>query len=919
MRRSRVLVPVVAATILVLVPSAAAAPAPVTGFVRPSSLQPVVPRGATALGRLATTQLIDVGVVLAPAHPDRIAALLAAQNDPSSPLYQQYLAPGEFAARFGPSASEIRGVTAWLGRSGFSDVTVGGFEVRARATAGTAERAFGISFERYRTRDRRVVFTALQAPLVPSDSSSGIVSILGLSDIAHARPRLDRTPHIVVRTSARARPSLARVASPCPAAANAANSAGAWTADQVGAAYGVGSLVAAGQRGTGKRIAMVELAPHSATDTSTYAACFGLSNSVTTRTVDTGGTTDANGTIEADLDIEEAATQAPGSAIVSYEGPNTDLGEYDVYSAIVGDDATQVISSSWGLCEPSQASQFFSSEAALHMLFAQAAAQGQTLLAATGDAGSEGCFDPTAAAADTSLQVGSPANDPTVTGVGGTALLAPGDEVVWNDCQGQSTLAQCKAAFGVNLGGGGGGLSQVYTRPPWQPAIAGGSCALASCRQVPDISANAGVGTEFYAGGWVALAGTSVATPTIAGIVADVDTGCLAPIGDLAPRLFALAKHNGVYGSALFDVTSGDNDLTRTNSGAFPARGGDDLATGLGTPLAAGWSCPEVTSISAASAAPGTRLTITGFALAQSTITFGNATAAVVSRSPTSATIVVPDGSGSVTVRAADELGRGARSVNFTYPGSPTSARAYRTVATDGGIFSFGGAPFYGSTGSLHLDQPIVGMTLDRATGGYWLVARDGGIFGFRAPFHGSAAADAPVAPIVGMAATADGGGYWIATRAGHVYAFGDAHDYGWTGPPPAPIVGIAATADGRGYWLTGADGSVYPFGDATNYGSMRGRALAQPIVGIAAEPATGGYWLVARDGGIFGFRAPFYGSTGNIRLNQPIVGIAATSNGGGYWMVATDGGIFNYGNAAFSGSMGSTHLNAPMVGITGV
>src|SRR3974377_1077481 len=118
MRRSRVLVPVVAATILVLVPSAAAAPAPVTGFVRPGSLQPVLPRGAPALGRLATTQLIDVGVVLAPAHPDRIAALLAAQNDPSSPLYQQYLAPGEFAARFGPSSSEIRGGSAWVGARG---------------------------------------------------------------------------------------------------------------------------------------------------------------------------------------------------------------------------------------------------------------------------------------------------------------------------------------------------------------------------------------------------------------------------------------------------------------------------------------------------------------------------------------------------------------------------------------------------------------------------------------------------------------------------------------------------------------------------------------------------------------------------------------------------------------------------------
>ena len=31
-------------------------------------------------------------------------------------------------------------------------------------------------------------------------------------------------------------------------------------------------------------------------------------------------------------------------------------------------------------------------------------------------------------------------------------------------------------------------------------------------------------------------------------------------------------------------------------------------------------------------------------------------------------------------------------------------------VASDGGIFSFGNAHFYGSTGAIHLNQPIVGM-----------------------------------------------------------------------------------------------------------------------------------------------------------------------------------------------------------------
>ena len=42
-------------------------------------------------------------------------------------------------------------------------------------------------------------------------------------------------------------------------------------------------------------------------------------------------------------------------------------------------------------------------------------------------------------------------------------------------------------------------------------------------------------------------------------------------------------------------------------------------------------------------------------------------------------------------------------------------------------MFAFGNAPFYGSTGNVRLNRPIVGMAMDPATGGYWLVASDGG------------------------------------------------------------------------------------------------------------------------------------------------------------------------------------------------
>ncbi len=204
----------------------------------------------------------------------------------------------------------------------------------------------------------------------------------------------------------------------------------------------------------------------------------------------------------------------------------------------------------------------------------------------------------------------------------------------------------------------------------------------------------------------------------------------------------------------------------------------------------------------------------------------------------------------------------------------------YWFVASDGGIFSFGNASFYGSMGAKHLNKPIVGMAADPATGGYWFVASDGGIFSFDASFYGSMGAKHLNAPIVGMAATPDGKGYWFVASDGGIFSFGDAKFYGSMGAKPlnAPIVGMAATPDGKGYWFVASDGGIFSFGDAKFYGSMGGKHLNAPIVGMAARPAGKGYWFVASDGGIFSFGdAKFYGSMGGKPLNKPIVGMAVS------------------------------------------
>jgi hypothetical protein len=252
----------------------------------------------------------------------------------------------------------------------------------------------------------------------------------------------------------------------------------------------------------------------------------------------------------------------------------------------------------------------------------------------------------------------------------------------------------------------------------------------------------------------------------------------------------------------------------------------------------------------------------------------------------------------------------------------PVAAQSgYLTVASDGGIFSFG-QDFCGSTGSMTLNKPVVGMAAVPGQSGYWLVASDGGIFSYGgAGFYGSTGSLTLNAPVVGMAATPNGAGYWLVASDGGIFSYGDAGFYGSAASTPGQdIVGMAETPDGLGYWEVSTTGRVFSFGDATAQGDIPslGIHLNGAIVGITPDPVTGGYWLVGSDGGIFSFGAPFFGSTGGIHLNQPVVAMQSTGDGGGYWFVASDGGIFSYGDAPFRGSMGGQHLNKPMVGMDG-
>ena len=248
-----------------------------------------------------------------------------------------------------------------------------------------------------------------------------------------------------------------------------------------------------------------------------------------------------------------------------------------------------------------------------------------------------------------------------------------------------------------------------------------------------------------------------------------------------------------------------------------------------------------------------------------------------------------------------------------------TAVPAYWLVASDGGIFTFGGAPFYGSTGSIHLNKPIVGMATTSDKHGYWLVAADGGIFSFGdAHFFGSTGSIHLNKPIVGMASTQDGQGYWLVASDGGIFAFGDARFEGSMGSSHLnqPVVGMASTPDGGGYWLVAADGGIFTFGDAGFYGSTGSLRLNKPIVSMTTAPGGKGYWFTASDGGVFAFGAAgFHGSLGSTPQSRPIVAMASTPDGNGYWFTNNNGAVSAYGDATYWGSTPQV-LNRPVVGM---
>ena len=688
-------------------------------------IAPRLPAGSHAVGIVPGRRPIPIDVILRPRHAHALAALAAAVSNPRSPDYRHYLPPGAFSRRFGAAASEQRAIATALHAAGLPRPTViaGGLALHVRAPARVVERALRTTLRTYRLRSGSLVYANTRAPRLRRGLAHDVVGILGLQSLAHEHADLVREAPAPAASAARQTSTGPSPNSQCALSIN--ESGAGYTAQEIASAYAYSGAYAAGDTGAAATVALIEFAPFRPRDIAAYARCYaGVAPHVRAVPVDGGpGHSGAASQVEAELDIEDLLGLAPGAKILVYEGPNdggnpSNAANYDTIARAVDQDAAQIISTSWGECELAVGSAAISAESAL---FEQAALQGQTVVAAAGDAGSEDCYNPGAAINTSELAVDDPASQPYVTGVGGTELslhagTAEPSQAVWN--------SGTRTSGG---GAGGGGLSSVWPMPRYQkntPAPLGvlnafsptGACRSASghCREVPDLSANAGTPYAIYctqpgfgcsSSGWTPVGGTSAAAPTIAALfaLADSSPSCLANgrVGFANPALYAIASGSGAA-TAFTDVTHGNNDFTRTNGGRYPATAGYDLASGLGTPVAGNGSdsgliaqlcapsahatdvaslpTPIVSSIIPARGRSGASVTIVGRNLGGATqVRFGSHRARFVVLSADHIRTTAPAGArGTVRVRITTPHAASppVRTGVFTYLPGPVGQRA---------------------------------------------------------------------------------------------------------------------------------------------------------------------------------------------------------------------------------------------------
>ncbi len=546
------------------------------------------------------SQPITLAIGLGLRNQADLTTYLQQITQPQSSLYHHYLNASSFATLYGPLPASENIVTTYLRTQGFTITKTYAHHmiIDVRGTVAQAEKTFQIHVNTYQAADGHLFYSNDTAPTLPANIAALISSVSGLdSSIQYTRSPLKAGTASIKMGTAPQIPKVAAANSSqlCPQPGSPSYPT-SYTPTQIATAYNFTPLYNAGNLGEGQTVGLLELDGFSASDIATYTGCFGGKNTlISTIPIDGYNGAASSEASEVELDMEMVLGLAPHLASLRvYEASGASLTAYnDAWARIISDD-TPVVSTSWVYCE--QASSAIASEIQQESLFFQAAAaQGQTILAASGDLGANGCYDAKTGTGVTP-SADDPASQPFVTGVGGTTLHINFDntyasEQVWNDRT-------------IGNGASGGGLSQVWYKPRWQQGPGVANAYSTGYREVPDVAVNADpqTGYDVYCSvggcaggkGWQIIGGTSAAAPVWAAMIALANEASIKAngylMGFLNPSLYSInyGAPGTSYATAFHDIVPQPNVMYNNNdyvgnTGTYPDGTMYDMATGLGS------------------------------------------------------------------------------------------------------------------------------------------------------------------------------------------------------------------------------------------------------------------------------------------------------------------------------------------------
>lgn len=496
----------------------------------------------TDIGPLPSSRPLTIRVGLQLQNKAALLKFISSVSSPSSPQFGKFLTPQQFAASYAPSNTQVAQVVTYLQNAGFSNITIepNHLLISADGTAAQAAAAFNTSFEQF-YQFNKTVFANLSPAQVPAALGGIVSAVLGLNSVGQMKPALalpSQAPQYLV----------------------------SYTPAQLLHIYGGEGTAPA----SGTSIAIMAEGDMTGVinDLRIAEQAFGLPQ-VPVEVVQVGlPSSDTSGADEWDMDTQYSSGMA-GNLKTLYIYTTTSLSDSDLaleFSRWATDNKARAASASLGECEVFP--YIDGSMVVDDMIFLEAAAQGQTFFASSGDTGS---FCPVGAGTN-GVPAGVPlvqypSSSPYVVGVGGTTLLTNTDgnyntETSWN--------------------AGGGGLSQFELPGAWQTAAVS-LLGSTNTRAVPDIAlvADPESGASVYVNGAAeGVGGTSLSSPMALGIWARA-VNANPRLGFASIPLYGLYDGTGLLGAYPY---GGFHDVTVGVNGLYAAGPGYDLNTGLGTP-----------------------------------------------------------------------------------------------------------------------------------------------------------------------------------------------------------------------------------------------------------------------------------------------------------------------------------------------